>query len=291
MKSVFGEQARINDSKLDEQSTSLSESPERNSERSQAAFSSQTDIGVPSQSQVEPLIRISSTISPSLQSLSPSAPLTSSSTLDTVDNSKSKFEYVRPKKDRPLCKNRDDHPEGFRGEHKLRRHQDRQHRKVVKKWVCITPVGSGHPTPDKPLSRCNDCTQQKKKYNAYYNAAAYLRHAHFRPKRGKTEKMKRGGKAAGDWPPMSELKHWMMEVEETTSESPLVDSLDDSMITAPGNNVTRCFTNNEYDPALNWMDPRELNDTFPSLEDDQMNFESRTDDFRSGWTPRSPNYE
>jgi hypothetical protein len=137
----------------------------------------------------------------------------------------SKPSYQRPKHDRVFCKECDDHPDGFRGEHELRRHQDRQHKKLVKKWVCIQPLGIDHPKPAQSLSRCKACTQQQKKYNAYYNAAAHLRRAHFRPKprgRGKSSKVdetsRRGGKAGGDWPAMSELKHWMMEVEEVAMD-------------------------------------------------------------------------
>jgi hypothetical protein len=138
-----------------------------------------------------------------------------------------KTTYQRPKHDRVFCKKCDDHPEGFRGEHEFRRHEDRQHKKVVKKWICVTPVGQGHPRPEQPLSRCKACTQQQKKYNAYYNAAAHLRRAHFRPKskgKSKQSKMddaaKRGGKGGGDWPSMPELKAWMMEVEELASDYP-----------------------------------------------------------------------
>jgi hypothetical protein len=32
---------------------------------------------------------------------------------------------------------------------------------------------------------------------------------------------KRGGKAGGDWPPMADLKYWMMEVEEPATDYPL----------------------------------------------------------------------
>jgi hypothetical protein len=46
----------------------------------------------------------------------------------------------------------------------------------------------------------------QKQYGAYYNAAAHLRRAHFSPHRG--------GKASGDWPPMSVLKDWMREVRQ-----------------------------------------------------------------------------
>lgn len=139
--------------------------------------------------------------------------------------------YQRPKHDKVFCKECDDHPDGFRGEHELRRHQDRQHKKMVKKWVCIQPSGPEHPKPAQPLIKCKACTQQKKRYNAYYNAAAHLRRAHFRPKaktRGKSSKVdeanKRGGKAGGDWPKMSELKHWMREVEERATDFSLTAS-------------------------------------------------------------------
>jgi len=147
----------------------------------------------------------------------------------------SKPTYQRPKHDRVFCGQCDDHPEGFRGEHELRRHQDRQHKKLVRKWVCVEPAaGITSVRPVLPLSRCKACGQQKKKYGAYYNAAAHLRRTHFKPKskgRSKStkvaEEQKRGGKAGGDWPPMSELKNWMMEVEEYATDYGLTASQQD----------------------------------------------------------------
>ncbi|CZR58214.1 uncharacterized protein PAC_08105 [Phialocephala subalpina] len=144
----------------------------------------------------------------------------------------SKPTYQRPKHDRVFCKQCDSHQEGFRGEHELRRHQDREHKMMVKKWVCVEPTdGGNHPKPVLALSRCKACAQQRKKYGAYYNAAAHLRRAHFKPKakgRAKNNKgddaEKRGGKGGGDWPPMSELKCWMKEVEEQAAEFPLSDA-------------------------------------------------------------------
>lgn len=142
----------------------------------------------------------------------------------------SKPTYQRPKHDRVYCKQCDEHAEGFRGEHELRRHVDRVHKKMVKKWVCITPP-AGYDSavkPAVPLTRCKACHQQKKQYGAYYNAAAHLRRAHFRPKakgRSKSGKLedaaKRGGKAGGNWPTMEELKPWMVEVEVMATEYPL----------------------------------------------------------------------
>jgi len=144
----------------------------------------------------------------------------------------SKTTYQRPKHDRVYCKQCDSHQEGFRGEHELRRHVDREHKTLVKKWVCEEPKdGLNHPKPVLPLSRCKACHQQKKKYGAYYNAAAHLRRAHFKPKKPQRTKSntkvedgeKRGGKGGGDWPPMSELKYWMKEVEEQVTDSTLTE--------------------------------------------------------------------
>jgi len=156
--------------------------------------------------------------------------------LDSKDGSQDKIAiskptYQRPKHERVYCKQCEDHPDGFRGEHELRRHQDRQHKMMVKKWVCVVPQQhlDNVAKPVVPLQKCKACTTQKKKYGAYYNAAAHLRRAHFKPKatkgRGKANKVedvqKRGGKAGGDWPSMAELKCWMMEVEEPATDYPL----------------------------------------------------------------------
>ena len=84
------------------------------------------------------------------------------------------------------------------------------------KWICRDPslVGIPHSeTPTKPLSECKSCVA-KKRYGAYYSAAAHLRRVHFKTKKKPTRRNEenRSGKGGGDWPPMSELKLWMEEV-------------------------------------------------------------------------------
>ena len=115
--------------------------------------------------------------------------------------------YQRPPLRRVYCTKCNEYPEGFRGEHELRRHNDAKHAALVKRWVCTQPPEPpGSPQPVIPLAKCKACVTQKR-YGAYYNAAAHLRRAHFNPHRG--------GKASGDWPPMSILKDWMREVRQS----------------------------------------------------------------------------
>ncbi|CAD6503305.1 BgTH12-02972 [Blumeria graminis f. sp. triticale] len=162
--------------------------------------------------------------------------------LEKINTSKST--YQRPKHERVYCRQCESHPEGFRGEHELRRHQDREHKKLVRRFICVQPQdGRSHPEPVFPLSECKACYQQKKKYNAYYNAAAHLRRAHFMPKvkgRSKNKRQesdKRGGKGGGDWPSMTELKFWMRDVQETAAEiSRGVRADDDASNEEPKNN-------------------------------------------------------
>lgn len=144
----------------------------------------------------------------------------------------SRFKAAYPP--RPLrrvyCAKCNEYPEGFRGEHELRRHTEAKHAALVKRWVCRESenLAPSAPQPVIPLSKCKACLTQKQ-YGAYYNAAAHLRRAHFNPHRG--------GKASGDWPPMNVLKDWMQEVRQV-ADSPQDDdgsSGGDEQDTKPAN--------------------------------------------------------
>lgn len=131
--------------------------------------------------------------------------------------SKLRTSYQRPPLRRVYCAKCNEYPEGFRGEHELRRHTDAKHAALVKRWVCTEPqsYNASSPQPVIPLAKCKACVTQKR-YGAYYNAAAHLRRAHFNPHRG--------GKASGDWPPMTILKDWMREVRQSVDVNENEDS-------------------------------------------------------------------
>lgn len=136
----------------------------------------------------------------------------------------------KPKPKPPkLCPHCSEYPNGFRGDHELRRHVKAKHRPTVKKWICRDPTNDGIFTELKTLyslAKCKACASGKL-YGAYYNAAAHLRRTHFtvRPTRargGASMGSRNGGRGGGDWPPMKQLKLWFQEV---TVEGDASDSL------------------------------------------------------------------
>lgn len=177
-------------------------------------------------------------LAPKTQSISPTMSRESSSSEHEVIRTRSadgsvkevvpiaKAPYVRPYHDKLKCTQCNAKPDGFRGEHELRRHAERAHGIHRKAFVCsdISPN-------QKFLAGCKAC-DSKKKYNAYYNAAAHLRRVHFNPKqKGRKGKASpgesRGGKGGGDWPPMEIVKEWMTEIDEVIPhDAPLYDDID-----------------------------------------------------------------
>lgn len=187
-----------------------------------------------------------------------------------------KHNYQRPKHPKVFCDKCNEHPEGFRGDHELRRHVSAKHEGTVRKFVCRDPADAGlksNVVAINPLSKCKACVG-KKQYGAYYNAAAHLRRTHFKPKtpRGKSRRgadEKRGGKGGGDWPTMNDLKLWFEEITVSVdqSDSPEIeeDDLDEDIaevglsVNVPvemlgiGNNMMFDIPAN-YEMTINGMD-------------------------------------
>jgi hypothetical protein len=155
-------------------------------------------------------------------------PLSTTATTTTTNNNNnhtampvSRPTTKRPKMPKVQCKHCDEHPEGFRGDHELRRHVTSKHTARPKRWMCQTPpAGTSSLVPFKPLSDCKHCSEGKQ-YKRHDNAVAHLRRSHFSNKapKAKTSKVKktgvvaiaegRGGKSGGNKPSLVELGPWL----------------------------------------------------------------------------------
>ncbi|KAI4193235.1 MAG: hypothetical protein LQ348_002918 [Seirophora lacunosa] len=138
--------------------------------------------------------------------------------------------YRRPKQPKIPCPHCNKKPDGYRGDHELGRHINKAHNLTRTVWICVNPWPNNN-----FLSACKACTRGKR-YNAYYNAAAHLRRAHFNPKppgrKGRAADdatTKRAGSSGGEQPSMEVCRMWMQEIQEFVPQnaSPYNDAEDD----------------------------------------------------------------
>lgn len=168
--------------------------------------------------------------------------------------------YQRPQRPKIMCTECHEHPDGFRGEHELRRHRSAKHATTRKRWICVCPSEDKMETkPLVPFKGCKACGQGKT-YGQYYNAAAHIRRAHFKEKAPRGKKTgkgndepgeKRGGQGGGDWPPMEELKRlWLKEVETM----PYADHGNDATTVSNDDDVQDLDLDlvNEADYSMSW---------------------------------------
>lgn len=84
----------------------------------------------------------------------------------------------------------------LRGDHGLRRNDDRPYALLRRVWICTQPAVQTKYVPEKSLVHCKQC-KQRKQYNVCYNAAAHLRRTHFNPrKRSRKAGQEAEGRAA-----------------------------------------------------------------------------------------------
>ncbi|EKV06396.1 hypothetical protein PDIG_77630 [Penicillium digitatum PHI26] len=192
----------------------------------------------------------------------------------------------RPPRPKTYCRMCTDHPDGFHGEHELRRHFERVHSSIRTVWVC-DDISPGKYF----LANCKAC-RNGKRYGANYNAAAHLRRTHFNPcERGRggrgKDSEKRGGKGGGNQPSMEILKYWMFAAEEVTDEAAGGDSNSRRLIRSPSCVSTKdpgyqlavaaCRLVEDQPPyVVESALPREA-DTFPGFPDAPFEFDFELD--------------
>ena len=125
----------------------------------------------------------------------------------------------RPLHPRVYCRQCTKCPNGFRSDHELRRHTEREHALTRKVWV-IKDISEDK----KFLSKCKACVSGKR-YGHDYNAAAHLRRCHFSERKvrqqGAGDKEQQPPPAKAVKPPsMEELRSWIEEVEVTAETPP-----------------------------------------------------------------------
>ena len=158
-----------------------------------------------------------------------------------------------PQRKTTFCQLCNDHPQGFHGEHELRRHIERHHTTHRRVWICKDNTLTDGRRPAIPLSNCKAC-RNNKTYGANYNAAAHLRRAHFFPcknKRGGRGKISegRGGVGGGEEPPMDELKNWMYEKIESNAADNVLQSTSPEL-SQIGTDIFTEF--NQFDDAVSY---------------------------------------